>query len=305
MTDVLVIGSSNTDLVCRSPRIPAPGETITGRSFATFAGGKGANQAVAAARAGASTEFVGARGDDDFGDARLADLVAEGISVDRMRVIAGASSGVALIVVDDGGENQIVYVPGANGHVSPDDAEAALRDVSFNVLSLTFEIPYETVTHALRYDRGTSIAVLNVAPFDDRVDTLLEHVDVLICNEGEASAIVGYAVSDDRVADAASEILRRGTSAVVMTLGAAGAVAADSSGVWRVSAPSVEPVDTTGAGDAFCGAVCAWLAAGLTLREAVEAGVAAGTLAVTREGAQPSLPRRDAILDTIARMTSG
>ncbi len=305
MTDVLVIGSSNTDLVCRSPRIPAPGETITGRSFATFPGGKGANQAVAAARAGASVEFVGARGDDAFGIARRGDLIAEGIGVDRMRVIEHEASGVALIVVDDRGENQIVYVPGANNHISLADAESALSSIPFKVLSLTHEIPFDTVVHALRSDRKGALAVLNAAPFDPRIREILGAVDVLICNEGEASAIVGYPVSDDRIDAAAAEILELGTKAVVLTLGPAGAVAANETGVWHTPAPSVQPVDTTGAGDAFCGAFCAWLSAGESLAKAVEAGVAAGALAVTREGAQPSIPNRDAIVGKISRMNNG
>ncbi|MDQ3549012.1 MAG: ribokinase [Chloroflexota bacterium] len=305
MAGVLVIGSSNTDLVCRSTRIPAPGETITGRSFATFAGGKGANQAVAAARARADVIFVGARGDDDFGIAREADLVAEGINVDRLRVVPGVSSGIASIVVDDRGENQIVYVPGANSCISVDDAASALRDVEHRVLSLTFEVPIETVVFAVQHKRDDALVVLNAAPYDERLVDLLDHLDVLICNEAEASALLGQPVSSETAMDAATAILERGPRSVVLTLGASGAFAADASGAWHSRVPPVEPVDTTGAGDAFCGVLCAWLAGGKPLREAVRAGVVAGSLAVTREGAQPALPTRDAIVAAIDMMDGG
>lgn len=295
MADVLVIGSSNTDLVCRTPRIPAPGETIAGRSFATVAGGKGANQAVAAARSGASVTFVGARGNDDFGAARAADLQSDGIDVDRFRVVDNVTSGVALIVVDDWGENQIVYVPGANAYIGVDDAAEALSAVAHRVLSLTFEIPFETVSHAVRNRRTGSLVVLNAAPYDDRLDTLLTDLDVLVCNESEAAALLGHQITRETALVAAVSLHERGPRAVVLSLGADGAVAADPDGVWHIPAPSVETVDTTGAGDALCGALSAWLASGESLREAVRAGVAAGSLAVTRDGAQPSLPFREEI----------
>ncbi|MEX1159192.1 MAG: ribokinase [Thermomicrobiales bacterium] len=302
---VLVIGSSNTDLVCRSPRIPAPGETITGRSFAMFAGGKGANQAVAAARAGAEVAFVGACGEDEFGIARRADLVAEGISVDRMRVVPGVSSGVALIVVDDRGENQIVYVPGANGQIDVEDAAAALADLDYQVVSMTFEIPFAIVAHAVRHRRDGALVVLNAAPYDDRLIDLLPDIDVLVCNEIEAAAVLGRAVVDATAVQDAVALRERGPKSVVLTLGGAGAVAADRSGAWRTPAPAVDVIDTTGAGDAFCGALSAWLADGRPLREAVRAGVAAGSLAVTREGAQPSSPMHDAISAMLQQISGG
>jgi len=305
MGRVLAIGSSNTDLVCRSPRVPAPGETITGRSFATFPGGKGANQAVAAARAGADVIFVGARGDDAFGEAREADLRTDGIDVDRFRVIRGASSGVALIVVDDAGENQIVYVPGANAAIGADDASSGSTDVDHNVVSLTFEAPFDAVTAAVKHRRPDATIVLNAAPFDERVTTLLPDLDVLICNEVEAAALLGRAVSDATALADAEAIVALGARAVVLTLGAYGAVAADATGSWHQPASRVEPVDTTGAGDSFCGALCAWLADGRSLREAVAAGVAAGSIAVTRDGAQPSIPHRDEIMAAISDLDRG
>ena len=302
MSDVLVIGSSNTDLVCRTSRIPAPGETITGRSFATFAGGKGANQAVAAARAGATVTFVGARGRDDFGLARTNDLLAEGIDVTRLRVVDGASSGVALIVVDERGENQIVYVPGANAYISIDDAANALDAVEHRVICMTFEVPFETVAYAVRNKRDNSMVVLNAAPFDARITELLSDIDVLICNEVEASALLARPVMTSSAVADALEIVDRGPAAVVLTLGEFGVVAADGTDAWHTPAVQVQPVDTTGAGDAFCGALCAWLATGESLREAVTAGVAAASLAITHEGAQASLPAREKIVAVAAEM---
>jgi ribokinase len=295
MAGVLVIGSSNTDYVCRAPRIPAPGETIAGRSFQTFAGGKGANQAVAAARAGAQVIFVGAHGDDRIGIDRRADLIAEGIDISHFRALPGVTSGVASIIVADSGQNQIVYVPGANAQIRAADAIPALAASDYDVLSMTFEAPFDTVEFALRNRREGSLAVLNAAPFDSRLPGLLPLIDVLICNEVEASAIAWRQVDPDSAEEVAVELTMRGLRAVVITLGEHGAVTAGGGDAWWTSAPSVEVVDTTGAGDAFCGACCAWLAEGHSLRQAVRAGVAAGSLSVTEAGAQPSLPNRDEI----------
>lgn len=305
MADVLVIGSSNTDLVCRARRIPAPGETIIGHSFSVSAGGKGANQAVAAARAGASVTFAGARGDDDFGAARVSDLRSDGIDVERLRIVAGVSSGVASIVVDDRGENQIVYVAGANARVSRQDADAALSAVDHHVLSLTLEIPFETVSYAVRHQRPNSIVVLNAAPYDSRLETLVRDVDILVCNEIEATALLGRLVTPSAALEAVVALRERGARAAVITLGAAGAVVAGDAGLWHIAAPRTEPVDTTGAGDAFCGALCAWLAAGEPLRASARAGVAAGSLAVTRTGAQPALPFRHEIESVLNAWMSG
>ncbi|MGH9176126.1 MAG: ribokinase [Vicinamibacterales bacterium] len=302
MAGVLVIGSSNTDLVCYAPRIPVPGETIAGHSFQTFAGGKGANQAVAAARAGAHVVFVGACGDDDYGAARRADLVAEGIDTSSFRVVAGATSGVAAIVVDDRGENQIVYVPGANATISPDDVARPIAASNYRVVSLTFEIPFETVASAIRHRRDETLVVLNAAPYDERLAELLPVIDVLVCNEIEASALLGDIVSRANAERAARKLADQGSRCVVLTLGPDGAVAADESGVWWTGVPVVTVVDTTGAGDAFCGALAAWLAKGQQLREAVRAGVAAGSLAVTCEGAQPSSPNQAQIHQMLATM---
>jgi ribokinase len=292
---VLIVGSSNTDLVCRAPRLPGAGETVAGTTFGIYPGGKGANQAVAAARAGAAVRFVGAVGDDDFGRSRLSELRAEGIDTAQVVTIPGVPSGVALIVVDDGGENQIVFVPGANGHVAPDAVAAAYAAAPATVVGLVLEVPLDVVAYTVRATPAETLVVLNAAPFDARVEPLLDHVDILVCNETEAGQLLGYAVTPERSVDAAAELVRRGSRAAVITLGRHGAVAADREGTFSVGAPVVSVVDSTGAGDAFCGTLMAWLARRKTLREAVQAGVCAGSLAVTRAGAQPSLPTREEI----------
>jgi ribokinase len=300
MGSVLVVGSTNTDLVCRAPRLPRAGETLRGSAFATFAGGKGANQAVAAERAGARVRFVGAIGDDDFGRGRLADLAAEGIDVTGVAVVNGQSSGVALIVVADAGENEIVLIPGANDHVTPGAARSAVAERAHDVLSLTLEIPLASVVAAIEANPDGAPIVLNAAPFDGRVRELLRRVDLLVCNEIEAGQLLGDDVQPATAENAARRLLGCGCRAAVVTLGEHGAALADADGLAKLAAPRMRVRDTTGAGDAFCGAVAAWLAAGRPLRESVAAGVAAGALAVTRDGAQPSLPRR-ADIDALLR----
>lgn len=302
MGTVLVIGSSNTDLVCRTTRIPRVGETVRGSSFATFPGGKGANVAVAAARSGGSVSFVGAVGNDAFGQQRLDELRAEGIDIRHVRVVEGIASGVALITVDDAGGNCIVIVPGANDAVRPDDARTAIAERRHGVMSINLEIPFESVETAVAANLGRTPTVLNAAPFDPRVSDILNAVDVLIVNEIEAGEVLGHEVTIESAARDARHIAASGPRAVAITLGAAGAVLATETHVVRIPAPHVPVVDTTGAGDAFCGALSAWLAGGATLVEAARAGVAAGSLAVGTAGAQPSLPHRAAIVALLERM---
>lgn len=302
MGKVVVVGSSNTDLVSRSERLPVAGETVFGTSFAIFPGGKGANQAVAARRAGADVRFVGAIGDDAFGDDRFDELAREEIDLTFLSRIEGATSGVAQIVVDASGENQIVVVPGANDLLSPEATTAAIDD-DCRVLSAVLEVAFDAVRAAFVAPR-TGLGILNAAPFDPRVVEILGSVDVLVCNESEAAALLGQQIAAADVAGArrAALALRDlGPRAAVITLGPAGAVVADEAGDRAFSAPSVEVVDTTGAGDCFCGVLAAWLASGATLDDAVVAGVAAGSLAVTAAGAQPSLPTRPAIEAAIQR----
>jgi ribokinase len=299
MGRVLVLGGSNTDLVCRAPRMPQPGETLNGRSIAIFAGGKGANQAVAAARSGATVHFCGAVGDDDFGRQRLADLQRDGIDTSQVQTIAGCASGVALIVVDDAGENQIVVIPGANGQVGGDYLAHVVGSTGADVLLVVLEVPLPSIAQAVAAAAGKMRVVVNAAPFHEAVRELVPHIDVLVCNETEAAAILGRAVTPASATSAALALRELGCRTAIITIGPHGAAVADGDDTWLEPAPDVQVVDTTGAGDSFCGALAAWLADGATVRQAVRAGVVAGSLAVTQEGAQPSIPERSAILDVL------
>ena len=293
---VLVAGAINTDLVAQAPRAPAAGETVTGSSFAIYGGGKGANQAVAAVRSGASTALLGAVGGDDFGAARLADLAADGIDLDSVATVEGAASGVALISVEESGQNRILYVPGATLEATAEQARAAVERVEPAVVLLTLELAPGTlaalVTAAKRH--GATV-VLNATPEPEGAESLLPEIDVLIVNEVETAALIGAPVSLGSTGDAARALQQRGPTSVVITLGAAGAIVASADRAERIDAIKVTPVDTTGAGDTLCGATVAALARGDLLTTAVRYGVSAASLAVTQMGAQASIPLRDEV----------
>ncbi|MCO5175635.1 MAG: ribokinase [Thermomicrobiales bacterium] len=296
MGTVVVIGSSNTDLVSSAERLPRAGETVRGDAFATYPGGKGANQAVAARRASANVRFVGATGDDDFGKARRQELRDEGIDVTYLAEHQGATSGVAQIIVDAHGENQIVVVPGANDLVDPASVIKALES-DCSVISMVLEISFDAVLAALNAEHSAT-KVVNAAPFDSRIMAHLDQVDVLICNESEAAAVLGrpFDVRDETATKrAAEDLIGHGPTAAIITIGAGGAVVAHADGTQLIRAPKAKVVDTTGAGDCFCGVFAAWLASGASLREATAAGVVAGSLSVSIAGAQPSMPNRAAI----------
>jgi ribokinase len=270
---VCVVGSANLDLVAATARLPAPGETVLGTDFAQHAGGKGLNQAVAAARAGAATAFVGAVGDDDAARILLAELAAAGIDTSLVGV-RQRPTGRAVITVDERGENSIVVVPGANEEVVVDALPSAA------VLLVQLEVPVAAVADALRLARSAgAITVLNPAPATRLEGDLLRLVDVLVPNEHEL-ALLG----------SADRLLADGVGAVVTTLGGAGVRVVSPDGAWHVAPFHVLPVDTTGAGDAFCGTLAARLAAGDALDAAVRVAAAAGALATTRRGAVPSMP---------------
>ncbi len=294
---VVVGGAINTDLVGRTARSPRQGETVTGTSFAMFGGGKGSNQAVAAARSGAIVAMVGGVGDDAFGDDRLADLVADGIDTAAVERIAGVSSGVALIEVEDGGDNRILYVPGATLLVEPERAVAALGAEPIAVLLLTLELEPAVIDALIgRARTDGAVVILNATPEPERAASLIDQVDALIVNETEALALAGDDGSSDTPASdwtAIATMFRdRGTQGVLITLGGKGALWVDGDGATMVPAPAVEVVDTTGAGDSLCGAFAAALAIGETRPDGVRLGVAAGSLACTVAGAQPSVPTR-------------
>lgn len=293
---IVVIGSSNTDLVVHAPRIPAPGETVLGGSYLVAAGGKGANQAVACARLGAEVTFVGRVGRDAFGDAALRALREEGIDVELVERDESAPSGVALIVVDEHGENAIAVAPGANDLVGETDVDRARGRIgAADAVLLQLETPMATVAHAARVANELGVrVVLNPAPARPLGTDLLALVTVLTPNEGEAQALSGVAVDDvDTAIRAAGVLSGRGVADVVITMGAAGAVFSGRHGTGRVPGTRVRAVDTTAAGDAFAGALTYALAVGDPLPRAVEFASRAGAAAVTRAGAQPSLPRRE------------
>lgn len=301
---VLVGGEINTDLVGRVARAPEAGETVSGTAFAIFGGGKAANQAVAAARSGAVVTMLGAVGDDDFGRQRLADLRAEGIAVASVVVTGAAASGVALIVVEETtGQNRITYIPGANLLVGPDDAAAAVAATHPSVVLATLALPEEArrALFAAARAAGARI-VLNATPEPLGAGAHLAETDLLIANEAEAAALVGNPVEAAMAGEAARALRGMGPAAVAITLGPAGAVVLGDGEPVLLPAPAVSVVDTTGAGDAFCGAVAARLAAGADVVTAARAGVAAGSLATTRAGAQPSMPTAAEIDDLLRRV---
>lgn len=291
---ILVVGSLNMDLVVQVAAQPRPGDTVLGSDVATFPGGKGGNQAAAAAKAGGRVRMVGRVGADGYGQALTSALETAGVEVGFIAEVEG-SSGLAFITVDAGGENMIVVSSGANRRLLPAD----LKDEHFGevaVLLMQLEIGLETVSRAaeLAGARGVKV-VLNAAPARALPAELLDNLTCLIVNEGEAEFLAGMRVTDLASARAAGEkLLERGVGNVVVTLGAEGvAWVGESAG--HLSAHEVRVVDTTAAGDAFCGALAVRLAEGASLAEAVRFANAAGALATTQKGAQPSLPSRQRI----------
>ena len=290
---LVVIGSINVDLVVTADRLPSPGETVLGGRFAVHHGGKGANQAVAAARAGTRVTMIGAVGTDDHGESSLAALEAEGIDVSRVRRVEVEPTGVALIVVGPRGENQITVAPGANSTLELDaDDRAAVGEA--DVILTNHEIPLSTVTDALRAARdGGTVAILNPAPAHALSADVLALGSILTPNEHELVVAIG----NDETGPALDELAAWHSGPIVVTQGPAGALLADRNRRERFAgypAPG-GVVDTTGAGDAFCGTLGAWLAGGASLPEAINAANAAGALSVGAAGARAGLPTREAI----------
>ncbi|MFD4997574.1 ribokinase [Streptomyces buecherae] len=290
--DLVVVGSANADLVIGVRRRPAAGETVLGSDLATYPGGKGGNQAVAAARLGAHTALLARVGDDAHGRLLLDTQRAAGVDT-RPVLVGGAPTGVALITVDPSGDNSIVVSPGANARLTPADIEAAAPLlVAARVVSLQLEIPLETVAAAVRAVGPDTRVVLNPSPPAPLPPDVLAACDPLVVNEHEARSLLDgdpAGAGDDPAAWAAA-LLGRGSRSVVITLGPAGALAADRRGQTRVPGVPVEAVDTTGAGDAFTGALAWRLGAGDDLATAVRYAVRVGAAAVTRPGAQRSYP---------------
>jgi len=293
---IVVIGSSNTDMVVKSARIPAPGETVLGGEFVMAAGGKGANQAVAAARLGADVTFVARVGDDLFGRTAIKNFRRENIVTEYIAKDPRKPSGVALILVDDRGENIISVAPGANGELSPNDVRKAQPAIErADVILIQLEIPLPTVREAVKVgSKSGARVILNPAPAQALDDELLSGVDVLTPNETEIELLTGQKVRDsgDRL-KAAQKLQSRGVKTVVMTLGSAGSFLVSQGDALVVPTVKIVPVDTTAAGDAFNGALAVALAEGQGLQESVRFANLAGAFAATRLGAQPSLPTRD------------
>jgi len=295
MADVLVIGSLNADLVVRVARFPAPGETIQGGDLATLPGGKGANQAVAAARQGVSVAMLGRVGNDNFGDLLLDNLKSNHVDTSLVRRDA-AATGTAMIIVDQHGQNSIVLSPGANGKVSPADVEpASLPDVKLVLFQL--EIPLETVLRAAAAAKKNGVRImLNPAPARALPEELIAGSDFLLPNETELNLLTGQPVKDVASAEgAARALLAKGAQTVIVTLGANGALLVTKDEAKHIPAFKVQVVDTTAAGDAFIGGFASALLRGDELEQAVRYANACGALATTKFGAQPSLPNKEEV----------
>jgi ribokinase len=305
---IVVIGSINMDLVCRVDRMPRPGQTIFGSDFVTFPGGKGANQSVAAAKLaqdGTEVYLVGRVGGDDFGQRLLNGLTQHGVKTDFVTITEGVASGVAMITVDQKGENSIIVTPGANAMLCPRDVDAAesvIRRASAVVLQL--EIPQETVQHAIAMCQRLGIySILDPSPVPDKLPPVMLGVDVFAPNQHEAEMLTGSSNGSSRrprkpmdPKQMGTDILSRGPRSVVLKLGARGAMLLSRDGTIRaIDAHKVKPVDSTAAGDAFTAALAVGRAEGIELSDAVKFANAAGAIACQSFGAQPALPSRQQV----------
>jgi ribokinase len=294
---ICVVGSSNIDLTFRTARLPRPGETLAGQSFQLGFGGKGANQAVMAARLGAQVTMVSRVGRDVFGEQTIHNYQQHGIDTSHVRRDTEQPTGTAGIVVEDSGQNCILLVPGANATLSPEDVRAAAEILGHGgILLCQLEVPVETTLEAFRVARAAGVrTLLNPAPAAALPDELLRLTDLCIPNETEAEMLTGQRVTSPEEARAAAEMLRQsGAGAVLVTLGAQGIVVVDES--WEhIPATPVRAADASGAGDAFIGSLAVFLLEGLSLRQAAQRAQQAAALSVTRHGTQASFPTRSEI----------
>jgi ribokinase len=294
-----VFGSLNMDLVCQTARLPQPGETVSGNQFQTVPGGKGANQAVAAARLGANTTMVGRVGDDEFGQALIDSLKKAGVDTHNVIVDQSASTGVALIVVDESGNNQIVVVSGANGKVDENDVQRLAQQFQpGDFLLLQFEVPVNVVMAAIATAKEKGVTVImDPAPVQsDLPERFFALVDVLTPNQVEASQLVGFPVTDAQsAADAAQALVKRGVNLVMVKLGADGVVVATKDDYFHQPAFAVEAIDTVAAGDAFNGGLAVALVEGMTLAAAGIFASAVAACSVTQQGAQSAMPTQEVV----------
>jgi len=301
---IVVVGSSNTDMIIKLERIPGPGETVLGGDFSIAAGGKGANQAVAAARAGGEVDFVACVGEDMFGKQSLEGFAKDGINVVHVYKDPQTTSGVALIFVDKKGENSIAVASGANAKLLPAHIVRAKNAItSADILIMQLETPIETVHAAAKLASSNGVTVvLNPAPARPLDDDIFKHISILTPNESEAELLTGIKVEDEKGAhEAANSLLSRGLQTVLITLGPRGVYVVTSDMRKMVQSFSLKAVDTTAAGDVFNGALAVSLAENRPWLEAVRFANAAAALSVTKLGAQPSAPHREEIEKLISR----
>jgi len=298
MEKILVVGSSNTDLIIKVPEIPRPGETLLGGEFQTFPGGKGANQAVAAARGGGDVVFIASVGNDSYGDDSVKGYKLDNINTENIKICKGIPSGIAMITISDSGENAITVASGANAQLKPEDldeAEEAFLEAEYMLIQL--ETPLETVQKAVDIcSEFDTKVVLNPAPAAELPDEILSKIDIITPNETEAERLTGVKVTGENEArQAAAKLHQSGIKTVIITLGAGGAFLSDqiTGLVKRVPGFEVEAVDTTAAGDVFNGQLAVALAEGLSLEDAIRLAHAGAALSVQKLGAQSSIPRRE------------
>jgi len=298
MKKIVVVGSSNTDLIIKVPEIPRPGETLLGGEFMTFPGGKGANQAVAAARAGGDVVFIAAVGDDAYGTEAIKGYKLDNINTEDIKICKGIPSGIAMITISERGENAITVASGANAKLSPadlDEAEEPFEEADYMLIQL--ETPLETVQKAVELcsELNTRV-ILNPAPAAELSIDILKHVSIITPNETEAESLTGIMVRDEPTAAGAADALhKRGVETVIITMGASGAYLSDPVSGIRKIIPGfkVKALDTTAAGDVFNGQLAVSLAEGETLEKAIVLAHAAAALSVQKLGAQSSIPRRE------------
>jgi ribokinase len=292
---IIVIGSCNTDMVIKADRLPIPGETVIGGVFLMNPGGKGANQAVAAARMGGKVTFISKTGNDIFGRQSIELYNSEGINTDYIFSDSKNPSGVALITVDSLGENCIVVAPGANANLTPEEIESAESEIqSGSLVLMQLEIPIETVEKATEVANKKNIPViLNPAPARALSDKLLKCLYMITPNKSEAEILSGVKVTEWESARHAADIISaKGVKIVVITLGSLGALIKENDNYYTVEATHVKAVDTTAAGDTFCGTLCVGLSEGMAIVDAVRMAAKASALTVTKMGAQSSIPYR-------------
>ena len=298
MRRIIVIGSSNTDMVIKTEKLPAPGETILGGKFLMNPGGKGANQAVAASRLGGKVTFITKRGKDLFGNQAVDLLMREGVDTQYIVKDPDLPSGVALITVDSTGENSIVVAPGSNGNLLKKDVPSVIFDTGkFEILLLQLEIPIDTVEYsAVAASENGIKVILNPAPARKLSNNLLKHTWLITPNENEAEAITGVIITDIPSAERAAELIQeRGVKNVIITLGEAGAYIKSENYTGLIPGIKVKPIDTTAAGDVFNGALAVAISEGSDLKDAVIFANKAASISVTRMGAQASAPYRNEI----------